>query len=587
MSDESSIKRIAIVGLGPKGLYGLERVLANLAEAELKFLVEIHLFNKTDSFGTGDIYNTCQPTYLMMNYVNGHINMWSENAPKPVVPHPKSFTEWVAEHQEQFPNSNAYTFSSRATVGKYLSEGFQGLVDNCPENVDIIKHVGEVIAIVREGDEYNLHFINSIPAIPTKVEGIHDILICTGHPCVNDPDSTSEERYVDFIYPTDKRLASIASGSTVAIKGMGLTFIDAVLALTQGRQGQFSEDENGNLTYLRSGYEPKMIYPFSKSGLMMIPRGNTYGKPSYEPIYFCKNSFQYLETMSGKYDFERQLLPLIEQEFKAVYYSKLFAERGKKLLLSRDFSEVDFQIDQFHEAYPELKKFDFHQFLSGPLPSHDLHMNMLEYLQECIREAEIGEEISPYAAVASVWRHLSEDFNELYKFGGLKPQSQKVFLEKYAGHFNRISYGPPIENLKKIDAIAKAGLIDFSFSQNPTITKTSHYTLTANETSAEAEFLIEARIPKVQLHRYAGELYGKMLEEKLIHPYVNRLEGRLDFKPGCVSINEKGHPIDETGLANQSITFSGTPTEGLTYDNDTLSRKRNDFVSEWAKNLTK
>jgi hypothetical protein len=29
----------------------------------------------------------------------------------------------------------------------------------------------------------------------------------------------------------------------------------------------------------------------------------------------------------------------------------------------------------------------------------------------------------------------------------------------------------------------------------------------------------------------------------------------------------------------------GTPTEGVTFDNDTLSRKRNNFASHWAQDI--
>lgn len=35
----------------------------------------------------------------------------------------------------------------------------------------------------------------------------------------------------------------------------------------------------------------------------------------------------------------------------------------------------------------------------------------------------------------------------------------------------------------------------------------------------------------------------------------------------------------------ESISLYGTPTEGLTLDNDTLSRKRNDFASQWAQDV--
>ncbi len=579
--------RIAIVGLGPKGLYGLERLLANLTQVENPIPVEIHLFNKSDSFGAGDIYNPTQPAYLKMNYVNGYINMWPEQDPKPAVPHPKFYVEWLRERQDEFPNASASTFSSRSTVGLYLSEGFNDLLENCPDHISIIKHVGDVVRIKEKEGNYTVYYKISAEVTPIEISGMQNLLIATGHPCINDADSDSQDNHIDFIYPVDLRLKAISPGSKVAIKGLGLTFIDAVLALTEGRGGRFQQNENGTLTYTKSGLEPEILYPFSKSGLPMIPRGDTFGKPALEPCYFQKEAVEFIETLDGKYDFESQLLPLIAQEFTAVYYSQLFMSKGLKLEILKDYAEVEFQIENFHEQFPELPRFDFHSFLKWTPSASDLNKSTLEFIQMSIQEAELGIEKSAFAATADTWRHLSDFFNELYSFGGLKPQSQKTFLEEYAGHLNRISYGPPIENMKKIEAIAKAGLIDFSFSQNPGISKTSKFVLSKNmEEKVSVDFLVDARIPKIQLHRCAGQLYGTLLEQKLIIPYVNRLEGRLDYRPGCLSINEKGHPLDETGWANEAITFTGTPTEGLTYDNDSLSRKRNDFVSDWAKNLT-
>lgn len=586
MTENTVLQKIAFIGLGPKGLYGLERLLANLAMLKDAYPVEIHLFNKSDSFGAGDIYNPDQPSYLLMNYANGFINMWPEEEPKPIVSEPKSFVDWLKNHSEEFPEANASTYSSRATVGRYLSEGFEDLLKRCPKEVSILTHVGDVTAIEKHEDTYNLLFRNSVSKSKSEIQGFRTILIATGHPCVNDPESLSHRNHVDFIYPVNQRLKYIPPGVKVAIKGMGLTFIDAVLALTEGRRGKFEVDENGSVSYIKSGFEPGIIYPFSTSGLPMIPRGNTCEILPYKPFYFREESLESIAPLDGKYDFEQQLLPLIEQEFMAVFYDKKFSENGQKLLLYKDFTLVESQIESFHEHFPKAERFDFHSFLEKPFSDTNLLSDTLEFIQKGILEAEIGVNQSAFAAVANLWRHLSDFFNGLYKFGGLMPQSQQVFLEKYAGHLNRISYGPPITTMKKILALAEAEIIDFSFSKTPRISTADTYSLTINgQKTVRADYMVDARIPKVQLHHFSGELYENMLAEQLIFPFVNRQEGCLDFRPGCPAINEKGHPLDQAGLANEAITFVGTPTEGLTYDNDTLSRKRNDFVSDWAKDL--
>ena len=56
--------------------------------------------------------------------------------------------------------------------------------------------------------------------------------------------------------------------STVRCKGFALTFIDTMLALTEGRGGVFTLSATG-YTYTPSGTEPRRIAPFSRSARPM------------------------------------------------------------------------------------------------------------------------------------------------------------------------------------------------------------------------------------------------------------------------------------------------------------------------------
>lgn len=467
-----------------------------------------------------------------------------------------------------------------------MADGFDTLIQACPDHITIKKHIGEVVDLHKYGEVYSIVYRNS-DFVECEVSGFNNLLIATGHPCVNDENKVSQKNHIDFIYPVVFKFSSIQPRDKVAIRGMGLTFIDAVLGLTEGRNGRFEEQSNGELRYIASGLEPAAIFPFSKSGLLMIPRGNTLEVPAYEPFYFTKQALNEMKTSAGKFDFVKQLLPLIEKEYLFMYYSKLFSEKGKYLKFDKNFKNLKKQIDGFHVEFPLFYPFDLETFLRKPFTSTGLNCNSLEYLCLSIKEAERGENESALAATAGLWRHLSELFNEVYKFGGFTPESQKVFIERYAGQFNRIAYGPPILNMKKVEAIAKAGLIDFTFAQNSQLEEKDGLVLSspALNMTAEVDFLIDARIPKIQLQKCAGEFYGNLLAKKLIMPYVNRMDLQQDYFQGCVAINENGNPVDKSGIANRAITFTGTPTEGLTYDNDTLSRSRNDFVSGWARQV--
>ena len=72
----------------------------------------------------------------------------------------------------------------------------------------------------------------------------------------------------------------------------------------------------------------------------------------------------------------------------------------------------------------------------------------------------------------------------------------------------------------------------------------------------------------------------------MVRPFQN-VDAENSYFTGGIDLTENGNPIDEEGKVIDNITVYGTPTEGVTFDNDSLSRSRNDFGSIWAKNAVK
>jgi hypothetical protein len=69
----------------------------------------------------------------------------------------------------------------------------------------------------------------------------------------------------------------------------------------------------------------------------------------------------------------------------------------------------------------------------------------------------------------------------------------------------------------------------------------------------------------------------------LVRPFTNNNSGF--YNPGSFDIDSKGRAYARGGPIQENITMYGTPTEGVTFDNDTLSRKRNNFASHWAQDI--
>src|SRR5690606_31201154 len=103
----------------------------------------------------------------------------------------------------------------------------------------------------------------------------------------------------------------------VGIIGIGLTFIDIALTLTEGRGGSFQQG-----TYHRSGKEPT-IYPFSRTSLPILCRGPQY--QMQRTLYILTESqFKKWMRRSAKIDFVTEVLPLIEEEVQLAYYAVMF-----------------------------------------------------------------------------------------------------------------------------------------------------------------------------------------------------------------------------------------------------------------------
>src|SRR5258706_943246 len=254
----------SIVWLGPQGMYCLERLLAEFDARPLDHGLHIHLFNRSPHFGASPIYDPDQPDYILVNISVGEIDLWDVTEPPVVAGRGDNFIDW---YQAKFDPPERLTgdeYLSRAVVGRYLIDGFQRILKHVPGAVTVSCHTGEVVDIRSQGRQYEAEFIaenNQTPYI--KVD---KILLATGHSRLRP--GPEEQRYeafaakhssaifIPFVYPVVESMGRIPAKARVAMLGVGLTFIDAVLELTEGRCGRFNRSSCGSLSRFPSAYPP-------------------------------------------------------------------------------------------------------------------------------------------------------------------------------------------------------------------------------------------------------------------------------------------------------------------------------------------
>lgn len=605
MGEHKTIHKIAIIGGGPKGIYGFERLVAWLKIHPPSEKTEIHIFNRTDSFGAGENYRTEQPAWLLMNNPVGEINMWGEEDPRPAVSHPLSLFEWLTDAEGLNISPNDY--ASRALAGRYLSQGFKSIASSLPGNAEGKYIVGEVVDLYNDSGKYAIRLKDECGEnYHCRANRYDYVLIATGHPKQRDSKQTlnirsfadqhSKVGYIPFIYPVEMVFANVKPNSSVGIKGLGLTFVDAVLALTEGKGGRFERDEvRKKLNYIPSGEEPKVIYPFSRSGLPMIPRRSVPNE-NIGLKFFTRSAVQKFES-GNKLNFERQIWPLLKQDMICAYYHIAMKNAGEpgELADCEDFDEVEILIAQFHKKNPFEIHFDAVQYLNPLLKTEfqkgkTYHQFVVTLYSFYLREASKGELKSPLAAASAVWRKASSLFSEVYSFGGLTPESQSDFDSSIRGKLNRVGFGPPVESAEKLYALMECGILNFVAARNPDLLLDEKRGSFILESRPEAtrytiQTLVDARIPKMSLGDNPGPLFENLLNRGLITLYKNR-SGDESYQPGAVNINPQGFVIGKNGSVNRRIAVTGTPTEGITFDNDTLSRDRNNFVDGWAEYIS-
>ncbi len=586
---QSEVADIAIVGGGPKGLYALDNLRQALQESDFNMPLEIHWYNKNHFFGSGDIYRTDQPEFLLINFCIGNINMWHRDDLHGF--EKLSLTEWIRANVMDSSRVSEDDFASRALVGHYLQDGLNQLVKQLPHYVKLRCVKGEVVDLVpnERGKCFSLITLSE-DHLPVKY---NEIMLATGHSnnftnkgleaLLYSYTERSKFNFIQGIYPVDQKLNTIPAHGHVCIKGLGLTFIDAVLALTEGRGGQFVTKDN-QCIYHPSGKEPKTISCFSRSGLPMLPRSSSWQDSPYPLKWINTELVSDLLVDKGNISFEEDLWHLLQKEFAHAYH-QAGLERSKfnKQIDSDSKINTPTTIDTGEEASFNID--DFFNFTASDkiLSAEEYHGKMMQFLKTGVAEAKMDQRFSQWMAIAAVWKQALPLVAKCYEFGGFTASSQQCFEANYLGKLNQISFGPPVVNAEKLLAIAESGILKFHLGRNTHLKFYSdeiHIYSEQTQASFKIDALIDARIPKNDFDTGVSLLYKNLLHRKLAKPFQNKAH-----KPGCVSINTGGQLLGHDGRIISNIALMGTPTEGITLDNDSLSRKRNDFSRLWGKRV--
>lgn len=570
--------RIGIIGIGPRGLTVLERIVAHERQSRSGDL-EIFLFDP--SLPGAGCHDPEQPDFHLVNTVAGQLTLFSDASVMnagPVMNGP-SFAQWLREQSgmqtgevldHEFISPDAYY--SRGLFGRYLLWAFRYVCGMAPAHVRIIcKKTAVKRAHRADADTWLLE-------TPKDKILVNYLFLTTGHtkPAGRTPKREGTTLVVDDPYPMRSNLSSIAPGATVAVEGMGLTTFDVLADLTVGRGGRFTVcPSTGSTRYFASGREPRMVL-FSRSGVPLSARAiNQKGvSGQYKARFLHAQKLRELRA-ERKLDFMADVMPLLTADMEYAYYEAYLRAKDAvtAVLFCNQFARADAARRQalIERHVPAHHRFSW-EALARPIPDSALADQaafsswMHAYLRHDVKEARRGNLNSPLKAACDVLRDLRDNLRAAIDFGGLTEESHRWVLAEFLPIMNRLAVGPPLSRIGEMLALMDAGLLRADFGPGASIDMNAaegRMRVSAARWTVQSDpidVLVRARISMHSPMHDASPLLRGLLRDGHARLFHNG-----GFHPGGIDVDRNYNWIDAKGEAIRNAWALGIPTEGVKF----------------------
>lgn len=515
--------RIGIVGVGPKGLFALDALESMLREGAGTPPV-LHLFEPHHAPGAGPVYDPGQADHLRMNFRSGSIGLREDSG---------SFCSWARCTHPRWADPAGY--APRRLVGEYLHACFKSLTERLSGRVRIQLHPWIVTGAQFAGGSWTVQG-------ESKEVVVDELLIATGHTSRRSLDRPPRHpALIPSVYPVSQRLSlcSVPAGGTVAIRGFGLTSMDAILTLL-GRT---------------ESTRPRRIVPYSRSGRPMVPKADpeSRGAKTSPPSAFWEEGRARVAGSSTVAGMEEILMTTAADAWSA--------SREPAGNASDPEGAVRHHL-QWLLQNPAGR-------IGGETPR--------ETLGRGLAVARGTADWDPERALGETWRGLYPGFVEAVGNGRIA-LSERPRFRRLCHEMERISFGPPAFVVERMIEGADEGIVDLSFLDDPDVEFGHGVRLVGTGGECTADRLIDAVLDP------PGATPGS---SSLLRGLVR--DGHLVIEPGTegVSVAHDGSALDRDGARTPGLAVIGRPTEGSVLGNDTLSRTLHRHPTEWAERVAR
>lgn len=356
---------VAIIGVGPRGLTVLERLVAlaakrfagtlgaprSAADATTENALTIHLIDPYPP-GAGIVWRTDQPESLLMNTTIAEQTVFPDSSCSFLgadeAPTGPSMADWYLANGGTEPLHS--TFPSRSLYGRYLRDAYRRIREGAPDFIEIVEHPTKAESVI------DLPAMDLPPSVaessratvPEQLVRCQNgttivasaVVLAVGHI----PSAQPEERarlaafaelggglYLPQGLPAETPVTEVAPSERVIVRGMGLNYFDLQTLFTHERGGRYEAQPGGLLRYVPSGDEPQLALG-SRRGIPYRSKPICHEHPRRDwPLrYFTKDNIALLagiEDLDGERKagarFNDQLWPLILADLRLAYYHTL------------------------------------------------------------------------------------------------------------------------------------------------------------------------------------------------------------------------------------------------------------------------
>ncbi|MHA3978366.1 FAD/NAD(P)-binding protein [Halovulum sp. GXIMD14794] len=507
---ESHYCRIAIIGMGPRGLGAVEALAERMNDAGTTLRIDV--FDPTAAPGAGPNFSPRQNPLCLLNVPNREIAIAAPSYPGARLP---AFADWLQE-----PACDPERFPARAELGGYFMTRLQQISERAPATLRLTLRAEAVEELERTRHGWWL-IANGERRGP-----FDEVLMTPGQPRTK-PDTQlarwqdhAESNGLDLLpaYPDHAllRAAQGWAGKPVAIRGLGLSTLDVLRLLTCGCGGRF---EGGR--YVASGREPARILPFSLDGHAPVP------KPASAEID------QLFDPLTQETEaFASALADAIRQEPDEALQTICDAIRTPvtRILCHRGVSDDVV-------AWLETERDN---------PGAQESRSAVAALRAGIAMAHGEQPPSAGFAVGQVWRKWQDTLRRGFNPGSAAPETASA-LVRFDERLKRFSYGPPVRSAEELLMLIEAEIVDLRAVEDPDIALTpTGWRLVEDDTSAEVVAMVDAVLPSPDLGAVTDPLIAGLRDAGTLCPVVDGLGARLT--PDAQVVGRDGTPAPSLSL---------------------------------------